>query len=244
MHFQIYIPGVHGADPEHIARAGLGDLRENAHFVAAADGPDGRGGMVVSWPRSTAEPRGYRPEEQTWLPAVPQGERPARRYWVGVWNDDPPAPDDLRRGSHLEGYYVALGDGNEWAVPVARWLPGPIRLDPETGAKTQEIDAAYRDFFERSQRWYRMLFDADPEADQILVPEDYWDYCVDALRLNYRLPQELVAHLGLITTVNWWAIVLTTLEGGSIREASEEKKSTNGSVTPGTSSTAPGETDS
>lgn len=50
MHFQIYLPGGRGADPAQLDQVGLGDLREGAQFVAAADGPDGAGGMVVSWP--------------------------------------------------------------------------------------------------------------------------------------------------------------------------------------------------
>lgn len=98
--------GVEYACPPKIAR----------QFSSAVtlSGPDGKSGVMYQQ-NPTAQSLKYVPEKQTWK-RIPNTEA-----FVGVWNDNPPKPEDLIRFDATPGSFITLGDGNEWLIPVARF---------------------------------------------------------------------------------------------------------------------------
>lgn len=48
--------------------------------------------------------------------------------WVGIWTDDPPAPEELERDTFLPGYDHEDDDGRVWTLPVLRYTAGDSAL--------------------------------------------------------------------------------------------------------------------
>lgn len=194
----IYVP--RSRHPENDARTeailaavGLADHAPAETLpVAGGEGPDGEGGTLFGrW--GTDGRLHYRAREQTWIPAVKSGDRPAGRYWVGVWNDSPPTESDLRRPYRYGGKEVSIA-GQRWLVPLPKQLPADAKL-ADDGSWRFVLQRRFHDYVLRCEDWVdRCAGDGSRVslADMIVLS-------VEALGLNYRLPPELVSHLGLFT---------------------------------------------
>jgi len=196
--FQIFIPGSEVLTADQLAGVGLGDLIANA-AVQRSDGPDGVGALV-SWPVPGDSVTGYKPHEQTWLPAVKSGEFEAGRYWVGIWNERPPVPKDLQRQYRYNGKPVELNDGNEWLIPRATDLPTDMIL-ADDGTWKFEVQRQFHDFWIEAGVWQEKLTASDNENDTFLWTE-ISDYIVKALKLNYMLTDELISELRIFSQGN------------------------------------------
>lgn len=238
MHFQIYIPTPEDTQlgkEELLRSVGLEDfaLGANADRFAKGASPDNERGICVHWPHPGNGQFGYRPNQQTWLPAVPSPDgRPAKRYWAGLWNDSPPTPDQLARKRQYDGTPVELGDGNEWLIPSAALMPRDCRLDQDTGERRFVVSDRFRSFWDQSYEWFLDLrqqiapTSANPEDEEdendeipeqpdhqkIWINADWAEYLLLALNMNYRLVREVENHLHLLNTGNMISSVYATVQ--------------------------------
>jgi hypothetical protein len=99
-------------------------------------GPGGADGLLCSFdlPPDSKDPHKvplFKPDGQTWVPIGDAGVS------LGMWNANPPGPDELRRKRFVRGIDVEMLDGKPWTVPVAvsmtglGTLPKRMQLGPD-----------------------------------------------------------------------------------------------------------------
>lgn len=227
MRFLIYIPGDGMANEHKLIDAGLPLLARGCAGIATSAGPDGKAGVVFSWP--TADPRttmGYLPDIQEWIPAVPSGDLPAKRYWVGLVKDALPGPGDLAVAQQFEGDLVTLGDGQTWKMPAAAQLPKKCRL-ADNGSWMFFVQDEFVAYWDESCQWYADLATrtiAEVAAFAIEVDASCCEYLARALSLNYRLTPEVISHLELFDSLNIGRAIQATIHGITLREEITQKK--------------------
>ena len=238
MHYQLWFPGATRDAAGLLKSAGLADFVEGAMESIARI--DDVAGLLVTWSGEA----GYIPDRQKWItPFV------GATYRIGFWTDSSCGPEDLRRSSLFDGYLNTLGDGQTWQIPKAADLPSTMRLVDRQWTKIRK--PRFDGFWKRSEAWYRRFMQCDLESDTIcrvenLTPSqlyhDWSDFCVEALRQNYRLTPEIASELGLLDSESLLRITMAVVDGMAIAEvlaemrhnadvesATEQKKS--GSVT-------------
>lgn len=197
MHFQIFIPGVSGSNPEHLVQVGLETLTTRAQFLDVAIGPEKKPGMLVGWIGGRTRTIGFHPDRQTWTPAIAHTGLPQGRYWFGVWNDSPPSPEDLQREYPYPGASVKLGDGRNWLLPRAHELPcDMVRADD--GSWRFEVQRRFYAFWLESLEWHKRLMAAGAGGSVRLI--EVAEFVERALQVNYRLTPEVVNQLRLFTS--------------------------------------------
>lgn len=216
MHYQIFISGEQTNASQRLIAAGLADHVADAEHFAAANGPDGERGLLFAWRKIGVPEMGYRPDAQTWLPAAAAGELPARRYWVGLWNDKPITPEDLLRPYAYGGKAVRLGDGHDWRIPQAAALPKDLILRDD-GSYRFAVQRQFHEFYLRACDYFLQIGAARADADgevMVTIDEDWIAFCLQAIRLNYRLvPEVAVTHLRLFSDQNLAKLLDATLDG-------------------------------
>lgn len=225
MRFAIYIPGDDLPDEQKLVFVGLPHLARNAAGIGTGEGPDGKPGIVFSWPdpknpRSTMP---YLPNQQEWIPAVERDGLPARRYWVGFDKLSPPTPSDLAWARQMEGGPVVMGDGRMWNIPAAGKLPKDYVLQ-ENGMPAEVVQDRFVKFWERSQEWYDWMVGIDYDKPDIEWNADVWRFIEDALSLNYMLTPEVISWLRLVNTDSRGRAVLAAMGGLQIRDDLEAQK--------------------
>ncbi len=248
--FIYWLPNHTGETIKHdqLVALGLGYAFENPGSTQCAllhgVAPGGTGGAIVYDPART-ERHAYRPEIQTWQKHESAG------YWVGMWKDDKPGPDDLRRAKPLSGTPVKLGDEQEWIVPLARhwsmdddpdswpcWLhnlPRRVLFDTsgkDIGLQPPTIQEAYAELWALSETDVRIRYGEGSEAD--LAELSGVRLFLNALRIlsfNYCLGPVEANLLQLFTTESWQAI-FDALNDAVTWRAFIEKKVQSQAVTP------------
>lgn len=201
MHYQIFIPHAQHQTAKVLEDFGLADMVGGAEH-RASDGPAGQMGLLLAWRRPGKNERfHFNADEQSWLPALPNGAdddtKGKGRYWVGLWNDSPVTPEDLKRSYQHHGPMVVLGDGNAWRIPTIFELPSDfIRADD--GSWKFEIQREYHDIWLEALDWQQRL-DAGTVTVDFLNILNFSEKC---LRQNYRITTEIVSHLRLFNTKN------------------------------------------
>lgn len=188
---------------EQLEAVGLADHAHGARTVQT-DGPEGLGGTLFGWDLHATGRLHHKAEEQTWIPAVPNGDLKEKRYWVGVWNDSPPTEKCLRRPGTLWGADIKMGDENPWIVPIPSALPHDMMLATD-GSLVMEPKRRYQDVCLEARRLRRLRLSSETVRIDYFV---LWAFCLQCLNLNYRLPQELASYLRLIDTDNIREVVL------------------------------------
>lgn len=187
--FVYYLTGVQGYTEATLAKWGLDRLVEKANLksVGTSAGPDGHIGLTLGnfWV-------GHKPEEQTWCDS-------GKGYWVGMWNAYRPTPMDLEREQRVSGHAVRLEDGNEWEIPVARYIeagspiPSRLVLGPGGVWKTEPLE-----------RFVMFSQVADKVAGNLYRGEamtmgEAIEIAVMAIGMNYRIDAAGISMLGLLT---------------------------------------------
>lgn len=192
MHFQIYIPGAHSVAPE-LEKVGLGDFVSGAESLPCPNGPDGKDGAIFAWWNPKCRQIGYRPGEQTW-------HKSAEGYWVGLWSNSPPTPDELKRPYQERGKVIALGDGNVWLVPAVEQLDRDMVL-ADDGTWKYEVQRRHHQLWLDSLAWVERFAPTQDGKSQVSINLGALaDFVIGALRLNYRITREVAAALRLLTT--------------------------------------------
>jgi hypothetical protein len=196
MHYQVYIPGAADVAFE-LTKVGLADLVPNAECLTEPNGPDGQGGAIFSWWTNGPKSRRmhFSAKEQDWFAS------PDKRYWVGLWRDERPLPDDLVIGGD-RGVRVRLGDANTWLVPSVDLAEREMIVEPD-GRRTFATPRRFEHLRSQQMQWREWVERQGDVFD--LTDALFWqwfDVCVSALKLNYRLTPEVVGALRLLSTGN------------------------------------------
>jgi hypothetical protein len=245
-HYSIFLPGRSGAQ-NHLASVGLGELerRRSWDWVEVARGPDGQAGVIgtIFGAVSGEDPvRGYDPDRQQWAagPANPELELDKGAYWYGFEPQRPPQPADLVHPTVMAGTDVVLKDGNAWHVPESLQLPMDIGRDPDSGELKRYYTPQYEQFCRQAEKYVFVLFEniMTLEMMQRLQPqgpkgelttefvlEDCWQYCCQALSLNYRVVDPLVGSgmLDLFDDRKLMLVAMATIAFPDILETIEKK---------------------
>lgn len=206
MHYQLFVPAEVGSPlgtpQQALEKIGLSDLIPNHEGIGNRPGPksiDGQEqhGTLIAWRRPGKNERmHYNANEQTWIPALKNGEAEAGRYWVGFWNDSPPTPEDLLRPYSHRGETVELGDGNHWRFPVIQSLPHTA-IASDDGTWRFQLQRQYHDLsLEAQQMAKRELEGAGHQYSTVA------NFVMRGLSQNYRILPEVVSHLELFSTEN------------------------------------------
>lgn len=217
-------------------------------WVPSETGPGGKPGMLGFWldHQRAGQPQ-FTPDRQQWT-AVPVGEGQLVWY-VGTRCDEPLTPRDiLRLKPHPRSLAVRLEDGQEWAVPVARWLPHVWGQDA-LGKMTRTPAHAYSEFCAEAEKVFQQLLgfaserstpggvETGEQGSGDLQIECQWSFVCQALSLNYRLAPEIISALGLVGDASGPQVVCATVELSLINDVVNEKKNSESADTPAGSST-------
>ncbi|MEQ8636911.1 hypothetical protein [Gimesia maris] len=202
--FQVFIPhtedqrldDMQPANP--LTRVGLTDIIGGSSAQPVI-GPEEQKGVLISWTGPGDTITGYRPEEQTWIPAVPRDELEAKRYWVGIWNDRRPTQKDLKRPYPYRGKPVVLNDGAEWLIPAARELPNEMIL-ADDGSYKFEVQRKYHEFWTESDKWLTKL--ANASGEDTFKWNELSLFIESALKLNYIITPEVIGELRIFSQEN------------------------------------------
>lgn len=236
----IYMPGKRRSLPEVLDECGAGWFRDPSDSLAFAEvlegGPDGGGGMLA-FDDQCRRPLAAMGPGQKWTPCVEAEGVEAGQYWVGVWEDCRPTPDDLQRADVVESYPVRLADGQEWLVPIAPLLPKRLTLNRATGQQEDVVLSKHRQFAERSNEIFALLIgdefhDRLRDHLQVVIPGGL-RYAADALQKNYRVNLDAVDALELIGHAE--AIEIAGIATGLIMVGDFAKKNGPGSLLAATS---------
>lgn len=186
---------------------------------ATSGGPSGGKGVLFARDDSGSPSRvklGYRPKTQRWI------EDPLHpgKVWVGMETGNRPGPNDLVRKAPRFGHKTRLADGNEWVLPVARFMGGgspfPSSFVFEAGgAIGTRIAPDFEPLASDAQRLFDYLLrifsdwkadetegDAEVEAvetdpDAVVSPEEMFGMLCRFLALNYQVSTVEVVLLDL-----------------------------------------------
>lgn len=205
-------------------------------------GPDGANGILCHWMQPGdpfAGRAGVVLDKQTWYEAPASVEHEKGRYWLGWYTDHPPAPADLAMTEQYGGGWVQLGDNREWLIPATRRLSHRGSLDPQTGKFRRVPKDRYTEFCRKAAAHAHAVFsavgafnayleqhpDADPEEYEVeCTLEDAWEYCCEALSINYRVTPEVIDALKLFDDQSMIAVMMQTVELTEILETQGQKK--------------------
>ena len=164
-------------------------------------------------------------------------------FWLGVFEDDKPGPEQLRRERQIKGHDVVLGDGNSWHIPCARvwmgeWgalqhinpLPRSMRLDNEGEWVLGEVVQDYRPLWEAGvAAWDAIADRADAARNGDEIPlrnfKDEGKWISTALEVNYRIRQIELSELNLLDEINREEILYAMIDMPTF-DAIESKKNT------------------
>lgn len=243
----VYVPArfAHGDKSKLLESFGLGRLvadRGPTAIDVLNSGPDDANGILCHWMQPgdpSSATAGVVKGKQTWYEAPAGEDREKGRYWLGWYTASPPGPSDLAVTEQFGGGWVQLGDDKEWLIPATRRLSHRASLDPETGKFARVPKDRYASFCKRAASHAHKVFSAVGAFDAYLAqnpkadPEDYevecsledaWDYCCEALSINYRVTPEIIDALKLFDDQKMLAVMMQTVELVEILETQGQKK--------------------
>lgn len=253
MHYAIYFPGAREPSDKLFRKAGIGNLlRGDTAPVEFAEvvrnGPDGTFGMLATWRETEKVKHGAAPPlslspDWEWKPVCANAdlELPEKRYWFGIHREHKPTPDDLAvfRGQCFPGGEILLDDGQRWVIPSVTKLPSQIGLNSE-GRVEKRVAEQHKWYVGKAweiakpvfetiddQEWLDALSDSEIAASEQTVTvelTDIWEFAVHALALNYRVNQEVVDFLGLLSGTTLLAIVMAAIDFPDISRVRNQKK--------------------
>ncbi len=249
-HYSLYFPERQGSTPEHLTRVGLGCLLKDGapEFADLDRGPDGKSGVMCTWrnmeiPTDEHPHLGFSKERQHWEPcAVSDKDGVAKGdFWIGFEEEKKPRPLDLQWNELHDGYRLVLGDGNEWLIPTMEALPQTFGIDVDSGKMVSEPTEEYEDFCRRTNeyasiilnelgmldRLYKARPDKAPDESQVEFSlEDCFEYCCDALLINYRVHWQVINAMRprILTQKIVMQVLLATFDYHNIIDVREDKK--------------------
>lgn len=217
-----FLPGkraVSAQDAEHAGLAYAVDGQGPTHSPMER-GPGGASGVVFSFPAVGREIS--LPE----LAGAAQWSRvPDSEAWVGYDPQKRPRPADLARAEVVRGYWVELGDRQEWLIPVARCYGGgtelPCRFAWDGARWAQaEVKDRYRELYGAA----RMIWDNFGSDEDLLGNlSDKLTVCAWALAVNYRLGPAEISLLGIFDQPSAVRIARALIDWPTLAEWAKKK---------------------
>lgn len=188
-------------------------------------GPGDQPGCILYYQTpSGAIPRAaeFRPKEQTWHP-VGDGSL----LWIGLDSAEPPKPEEMARRKQYPGYWIELGDGCEWRVPVIRRPDGTTELPRDmkwdaTGKLVEPIKAAYEAYWDATAETAKWFYSRNGE---VIDRDRALSLAVQAMGLNYRYGRNEHNVLRLVDSENYLLILAATVDRPAHEENEDQKKS-------------------
>jgi hypothetical protein len=216
MSFLLLFPGRTTDSAGCLRDAGLEDF-VGGETQKPVTGPDGRRGLLIGWGLDLA----IDTAKQRW---VAEGN-----YFIGFPSDRNFDPEQLRRRAAFQGRTISLSDGSQWLIPAAADLPMGLKL--VDGQWTKVRKPQFQEFWNQSEIWFkrfmelnldegRMQIESNLTREQFL--QEWANYCVFAIRQNYRVTPRIFSELVEFDTEDLFAITLATLDADAIREALKE----------------------
>jgi hypothetical protein len=217
-----FLPGVSmtrdttiAAKRQILQTAGLADIfadvkQEGIGFAEVlGKGPGDKSGVIVYYVDNREVPPrcGYFAGQQTWHP-IDDGSV----LWIGLHNDYPPRPADMKRAKVHNGYEMELADGNEWQIPIIRRPSDMATALPQTqyiegGKLVKKLKAAYQKFWDNSEV-VADFFLAKKPLSELRAHE----LAVEAIGLNYRFGPNEQKILGLVDSENYGGVLCYTID--------------------------------
>lgn len=211
--FLYYKPNVSRVHVADVKTWGLGyAFSDRVTPAPVMTGPDSGNGCVFVDIRHVPAGVGYYPEQQVWR-RIPGGD-----LWVGYYAEQKPTPADLIRDVRTQGYFVKLGDGNDWLVPLARSvadvdgelgyicrLPKRLDIDEEGKWTLEAVMAESAGLWEIACEYFEARWNAKIDVEhrqQVLSIENAAEKAVRVLSANYVVSDAECAALGLLTDRN------------------------------------------
>lgn len=214
MQFLYFFPGRDKVSQEDLISEGLGYCfrTESATQTTTVftprtivGGPDRHSGVVVSY--GEAERIGYYADQQTWR------KEPGKNYYVGMFNDAQPTPEDLRRDTVLDGTWLRLSDGNDWLLPKSRefvlvgddvissgcLFPKRLTRDESGDWIPGAVKQRYAELWRLSQAYVGALLEGDEDGTgQVRFQFGDYDHLVMlCFQANYRVSAAEIDLLGV-----------------------------------------------
>lgn len=229
--YQIFIPDVRGASPQHLRDVGLGDVLDpdfgpTAIDAFGSDGPDGRSGVVFYWhdaadPATNPQKPGMHLDSQIWTPCKPRGNRQAGAFYFGRDKGELVKPADLARRRQLPSLPVTLDDGQRWLVPVATRLPHRHGLD-DKGEPVRRVVSRYQAWYQKAEEFFNVFLNR--KADELFHLEGGFLFAIECLQMNYRVNADVIDWLELFTDDNLIWTIAATFELDKLAAIEAQKK--------------------
>jgi hypothetical protein len=241
--YVIYLPGVQGANPQHLDKVGLGGLCADGapEFADILDGgPDRGSGLLAAWRTgNTATDPSFSVADFKWVPAKACKARglAAKRFYFGVDPQRPVTPKCIERKNRSLGYNIDLRDGHSWHIPAAMKLPHTHGLNDD-GEFDRQVAEEYREYWQASEQYAVQFFKAidqldflkqqRPKTDTTLAVDftlaNAWEFACLSLAINYRVTPEIVDMLKLLDDVGMRNIIKAAIDLPVIFEVRGQKK--------------------
>lgn len=206
--FLYFVNGQNPSVPDSIRYA----FESSPQIRECLSGPDQRSGSIFADKSTPVQNVKFDPNSQCWE-RIPNSE-----IWVGIYPDNPPTEQSLRKSVQLDGYLVPLGNGENWNIPIARtWndqgnyitrLPCVVGVDASGKIyQTDKIVAEYRELWDTATEIFEglkaSLLESEDSETKLLV--DY-PSCFRVISSNYRVSPIEISMLELVNTRNAWSI--------------------------------------
>lgn len=251
-HYSLFFPGRVGGTPDHLTEVGLGSLCEHGgpeFSPLLGDSPTGKPGVYCSWrdhvgrPSETHSRLSYDRDCQLWSPCAKDDSRGVEKgdFWIGFDAERLMVPEDVAYKKQQRGYEIELGDGNQWRIPSVEVLPKVFGVDLDSGAMLNEPEQRYAGFCHKAEAYAELIFseirrldavcqsgaDVDDEPCSVeYTLKETFEYCCDALAINYRLHWQVVNAMRprLLTESLAVYCLLATIDYHQLVETRELKK--------------------
>lgn len=209
----------------------FGDVTDLVGEVAIQEmpgsGPGGASGTMLVPLVPGGEPPvrlGYHPDRQDW-------HQIGDAYWLGIDRECPPMPIELTRRKTIGGYWMELGDGQLWAVPILRRPNAstelPCSFGWDAGGRFQEtVRGDYRQLWEDTGEIVEWFLSGQIR-DLPFVKENLpriIDWCVRILAVNYRFDRVLQTHLAPIGSQDWALLLGYAIDWATAQALDSQKK--------------------
>ena len=190
---------------------GLEGLHKQADMIWIPSGPDGLSGWLISWLDASFTQLIYNADKQDWIPAAEIKEAKAGRYWVGLWKDNPPTEEQLRKRDSRKAQLVRLGNSEQWRITTPQTLEkfpvfanGGVEwvVDEQfnwLGTELESIRATSVTTWQEEDGKVRSTFTFDDTR--------HFLFLCQLLAINYRITPEIVVALRLFNDASVRQIV-------------------------------------
>jgi hypothetical protein len=215
MHYLLFFPGESSNAGRCLRGVGMADFSDGVN--EKPERIDGVSGLLCGWGGAVA----LDPANQRWVQMS--------GFRLGIWTNAEFAPRDIARRSIFDGRNVTFSSGLQWSVPTAADLPSLIVKADSHWKRIRKPQFA--DFWNQSEIWFKRFMDQRLDEEQMRIASelseqeflDEWaEFCVFALRQNYRVTPEIISELAPFDTDDMFRITLAAIDGMTINEVADE----------------------